>query len=165
MNLNLLSLAIVAGFTISSCNSTKSTTGNEAANSVEKVTDQVADADVPYVVAANYFVKNTHKNDTVENLKITTQEQFDNVFGMATTMGEGGKPTQIDFSKQFVLAVIGTVTNKETDFAVNGLVKKDDDVTFSYTETIGKEMSFTIQPSLAVIVDKSYDGTVKFEKK
>ena len=47
------------------------------------------------------------KNDQVipEYPKITTEEEFNKLFGMATIMGKDGKPTAIDFTKQFVLGV------------------------------------------------------------
>ncbi len=165
MKTNLLLTAVVVCFAVSSCNSTKSTTGNDDVNSVEKATEKVTDRHISYELAKNYFVKNTHKNEAVEELEITTQEQFDDIFGMAATMGEKGMPTKIDFSKQFVIAVIGIVTDKATDFTVDGLLKDGSDITFKYTEKVGKEMSYSIQPSLIVIVDKSYDGNLKFEKK
>lgn len=164
MKPNLLLTTIAVCFAVSSCNSTKSTSGNDNVNSVEKLTEKVADGDVPYELAKNYFVKNTHKNEAVEELKITTQEQFDDIFGMATTMGEKGMPTKIDFSKQFVISVIGTVTNKATDFTIDGLLKDGSDITFKYTEKVGEEMSYSIQPSLIVIVYKSYDGNLISKK-
>ena len=53
--------------------------------------------DVSYILAANYFVKNTVNQ--LDNPKIETAEKFNEIFGMATTMGKEGKPTEIDFSK------------------------------------------------------------------
>lgn len=73
------------------------TEGNEAS-------DKVA-----FEVAKNYFFKNDQ--EIPASPKITTAEEFGKLFGMATTIGEDGKPTEIDFTKQFVLAIVLPVTN------------------------------------------------------
>ena len=65
---------------------------------------------VAYSVAQNYFVNNTFENKEVETLKIDTQEEFDRIFGMATTMGS--KPTAINFRTQSVLAIIAPAKKK-----------------------------------------------------
>lgn len=165
MKINVLLTTVVVGLIVSSCSSTNSKTGSNVKDSIENVTQSADDGDVSYTVAKNYFVKNTHKNDQIENLKITSQEEFENVFGMAATMGEGGIPTIIDFSKQYVIAVVGTIVEKETDFEVNSLVKKGNQILLSYTVSNGKDLSFSIQPSLVLVLDKRFDGDVKFEKK
>jgi hypothetical protein len=165
MKKNVLGVAVVAAFVISSCNSGKSTTGNANVHAVEEVSAQDTSTKVPFTTAENYFVKNTYKNEQVENLKITTQEEFDKIFGMAATMGDRGMPTRIDFSKQYVIAVIGTVTNKKTDFTVNDLLQKSKEIVLNYTLATGEELSFSIQPALLLVVDDTYKGELKFEKK
>ena len=78
---------------------------------VTAVDNNEESTEVVFEVAKNYFFK----NDQVipEYPKITTEEEFTKLFGMATKMGEDGKPTAIDFTKQFVLAIV----LPETDFA------------------------------------------------
>ncbi len=71
--------------------------------------DAVNSTEVPYQEAKNYFVKNTYGEEENANLKIETQELFDKIFGPAPVMGEGGKPTAIDFAKQYVVAYIRLV--------------------------------------------------------
>ena len=61
--------------------------------------------DIPFIVTKNYFTKNTVKRGGLENPKIETKENFDGIFGAATTMN--GKPSEINFSKQYVIAVVG----------------------------------------------------------
>ena len=51
--------------------------------------------DIPFIAARNYFVKNTVKQGGLENHKIETRENFDSIFGAATTMNNR-KPTEID---------------------------------------------------------------------
>lgn len=57
--------------------------------------------DIPYTVCEGYFVRNDA--DKVPLGKITSQSEFDKLFGMAAVMGRSITP--IDFSKQFVIAV------------------------------------------------------------
>ena len=68
---------------------------------------------IAFEVAKNYFFKNNQ--EIPSSPKITTAEEFGKLFGMATTMGEDGKPTEIDFTKQFVLAIVLPVTNLATE--------------------------------------------------
>ena len=52
--------------------------------------------EVAFEVAKNYFFKNNQ--EIPSSPKITTSEEFGKLFGMATTMGKEGKPTEIDFT-------------------------------------------------------------------
>ena len=52
---------------------------------------------IAFEIAKNYFFKNNQ--EIPSSPKITTAEEFGKLFGMATTMGEDGKPTEIDFTK------------------------------------------------------------------
>ena len=72
-----------------------------------------ASNEVAFEVAKNYFFKNDQ--EIPASPKITTSEEFGKLFGMATTMGKDGKPTEIDFTKQFVLAIVLPVTNLATE--------------------------------------------------
>ena len=59
--------------------------------------DNVESSEVAFEVAKNYFFKN---NQVIpEYPKIVSEEEFNKLFGMATTMGEDGKPTAIDFTR------------------------------------------------------------------
>lgn len=120
--------------------------------------------DVPFIEAKNYFLKNTYKPGDLKNPKITSQASFDALFGMATTMGEAGKPTIIDFSKQYVIAIIVPETNKATTLAVSSLKQAGKNITCTYTHTEGETLGYTLQPILLLVVDKKYDGKVKLQK-
>ena len=52
---------------------------------------------VNFEMAKNYFVKNTVKK--LNNPKIDNAEKFNQIFGMGTTMGDYGKPSDIDFER------------------------------------------------------------------
>ncbi|WP_337039172.1 hypothetical protein [Elizabethkingia anophelis] len=77
-------------------------------------------------------------------------------------MGPNGTPTSIDFSKQYVIAVIGDKTNITTDFIPQKLTKeKVVTLIFTYKVSKGRKMSATIKPSTLIIVDKKYNGEIK----
>ncbi|AEA45717.1 hypothetical protein [Fluviicola taffensis] len=118
---------------------------------------------IAFKVADRYFVNNTVEKGEFFYPKITTQEEFDKLFGMAPIMGENGMPTEIDFSKQFVIAIIDAETNKQVEFSVESLVKKDGVITLNYRKTDGLvEQNASYRYCFLVIVDKINDGEVKF---
>lgn len=153
-------LASIAAITFTACNS-----GSGTAKSSEKMeqSEPMADNNIAFKTAENYFVKNT-VTETIPS-KITTQEDFDKYFGMATTMGDQGKPTPIDFSKEYVIVVDHASTNKKTELMPVSLTKKDADITLTYSMTHGEDNGFTMHPFLMIIVDKSNDGNVMLQSK
>ncbi|MFC6100495.1 hypothetical protein [Olivibacter domesticus] len=164
MNLKITSIVAAIGFIIISCGQRSIKQEGEHAKDSTTITSVATNAVIPFFEAKNYFVKNTYKNEEVATLKITSQEEFDNVFGPATVMGEKGKPTQLDFSKQYALAVITPVTNKETSLRVNSLTYRNTEIVLDYKITEDESQSFTTQPFLLILVDKEYSGSVNFEK-
>lgn len=121
---------------------------------------------VPYSEAKRYFVKNTYKSNEISVQKITSQKEFDEIFGMATTMGKDGKPTDINFSKDYVIALIGTETdaNQHPEITIDSLVKNGNSVKVLYT-TSGWSVdpnpaSYKVVPLKILIVSKQYDGNV-----
>ncbi len=122
-------------------------------------------AKVPYTQVKNYFVKNTFQQGDLKSPKIETQEEFDNIFGAAALMGKNGKPTEVDFSKQYVIAFIPEASDKKFTIAIKGIVKKGKKILFNYAYSLGEKTSSTWQPFLAAVVDKKYDGEVVLVKK
>lgn len=108
-----------------------------------------------YTVAKNYFFKNGQ--EIPENKKITQEEEFYKLFGMATTMGENGKPTAIDFSKQFVIAVVLPVTNRDTEIIPDKVLVNGDKLLFYYNIKTREKLSYSIQPVSIIILDKQYE--------
>lgn len=107
----------------------------------------------------NYFVKNNAKLPISKN-KITTQKQFDAIFGEGAHMGDG-IPTKIDFNKEFVVPIILKETNLETEIIVKGVAMGSmGDIVVNYVVKRGKKMSFTIKPFHAIIMDKANPGKV-----
>jgi hypothetical protein len=119
---------------------------------------------VPYTEAKQYFVKNTYKVGSLKNPKITTREDFELIFGTAATMGSDGLPTAIDFSKQYVIAIIPNSSFKQTTLTVNSLVKDNREIKLYYKLSEGDLQSFESQLCLVLIIDNFHDGIVKLYK-
>lgn len=117
---------------------------------------------VPYQLARNYFVNNTYNQSGV--VKVVNQNDFNAIFGMATVMGEKGKPTPIDFNKNFVIAIIGETSNKQPSITVNSLVDEGNKVLLNYSVNNKAETSYSLRPSAILIVDKAYDKKIESTK-
>jgi hypothetical protein len=153
MGTRVFMLALAAALFFAACKTAE--TGREN----KKVMETIA-----YTVAKNYFVKNTV--DKFDSPKIETAEQFEAVFGMATTMGPDGMPTYIDFAKQFVIAIIFPPTDFSTKIEAISLEKNAaNELVFSYKVEKGKaKQSYMIRPMLAIVVDKSAIAKVVLKK-
>ena len=142
--------AFAAMITLAAC-------GNKQA--VAPAEGDEASNEVAFEVAKNYFFKNDQ--EIPASPKITTAEEFGKLFGMATTMGKDGKPTEIDFTKQFVLAIVLSVTNLATEITPNRLEKKGDTLFYFYDAKVGEAQTYSTQPISLIILDKKYaDKTV-----
>ena len=118
---------------------------------------------ITFTVAKNYFVKNTI--DKLVNPKIETAEKFNEIYGMATTMGKDGKPTEIDFKKQYVIAVILPETDLMTTIDPVSLQKDDNGkITLTYKKVVGQKQTYTIKPSFEIIVSKTENGTIELKE-
>lgn len=114
---------------------------------------------VAYAEANHYFVRNDLKG--LPPTTITTQQQFDDCFGMAAVMGKGGRPTPINFAQQFVIAVALPETEVQTTLTPVLLEQTNaHELTFTYRIKRGQKQSYTMQPLLLIIVDKKYEGNV-----
>lgn len=157
MNKNTIAIALgVFLISASSCNNNPKT--SEKTDGVEQTAANSEQTAVEFKIAENYFVNNTVKENVPA--KITTQEEFDKYFGKATTMGENGKPTPIDFSKEYVIVADYNITNKKTQVTPVSLEKKGSEIVFNYKIAEGEDAGFTMRPFLAIIVSKNVDGDV-----
>ena len=118
--------------------------------------------EVPYTKLQNYFFRNDAQIPT--NPKIDTKEQFDSLFGMAPVMGADGKPTPVDFERQFVISVVLPVTNQQTElygehlYAYKDLLGKSN-LYFWYSANRGSDtLSYTMQPILLIAVDRQHNA-------
>lgn len=110
--------------------------------------------DIAFQTVNNYFYRN---DATQRPQKIETQEQFDSLFGAAAFMGEDGQPTQVDFNREFVIAIVRDTTSYDDLLTPVSLKLTGDSLIFTYQETLGKERrSYQIQPVLLVKAAKKY---------
>ena len=131
---------------------------NQEDSAQSEPTESTAVVDVPFSLAQNYFVKDSTE---LKNPKIESAEMFNSVFGMATTMGEDGKPTEIDFATQYVIAVLKPETDVSTTLTPTSLQKNEvGEMVLTYAFTTGEKQSYTSRPHFAIIVDKTEDGPV-----
>lgn len=107
---------------------------------------------VSYTIAHGYFVRNdapphapTYYDD---------QESFNRVFGCAAVMGENGQPTTIDFTHQVVIAIIGSETNRPTEYTPISLTSKADTLCLKYQTKEASSTTYTMTPLLLLVVDK-----------
>ena len=112
-------------------------------------------SDVPYTELDHYYFKNGQ--DIPGNPKLDTEEAFASLFGMAPIMGESGKPTPIDFSREFVIAVVCPVTEYHTELDPESLRMENGELVFTYTEAVGEKQSWSMQPILLVKVSRKYE--------
>lgn len=115
--------------------------------------DQVA-TPIPYTTLENYFVRNDVDCSKQQRLIIDNKADFEKYFGMAAYMG--GLPTEVNWNKQYVIAIIQPETKRATSVEpVNVKVADNGDVlVFSYHVKKGDKMSHSMVPFTAVAVDK-----------
>lgn len=151
MKKTLLILGIICSFLmIVSCRNT-STTPEKAES-------------VAYETVQGYFVKNDADLSTLKNGKITTEAEFAAIFGPAPVMGANGMPTTIDFTKQYVIAIVGNKTDSAVTITPMALEKNANVLTFTYEYKVGEKQTFTIQPALLIAVDSKVEGDLELKK-
>lgn len=139
--------AIAMLLTVVACN-------NKPATAVE---NNIEKGEVPFEVAKNYFFKND-LDILPASPKITSEEVFNKLFGVATTMGEDGQPTQIDFAKQFAVAIVLPVTDFATEINPVKLEVAGDSLLYTYQVKTGEKQSYSIQPISIIAIDKKYEN-------
>lgn len=113
--------------------------------------------EVHFTEAKNYFFKND-SDILPASPKITSEEAFSKFFGMATTMGENGKATEIDFTKQLVLAIVLPVTDLATEIKPVKVEENGDSLLYTYKVTTGEKLAYSVRPISIVLLDKRYEN-------
>ncbi len=111
---------------------------------------------IPFDMAQGYFLRKDC-NDVCP-LKISSQEELLQFFGMASVMGEGGKPTAIDFEKSFVIPIIYPETDLATSIVIDRFCHTGPtELSLAVSTIRGEEhRSFTIRPIELLVVDNYY---------
>jgi len=77
-------------------------------------------------------------------------------------MNKDGKPTAIDFTKEYVIAVVLPKSDIATTIIPVSLKKeKDNGILFNYQIESGSKQSFISKPVLLLIINKKYTGDVR----
>lgn len=118
---------------------------------------------VDYTEAHGYFVRNDAPPHP--SCYYDSKEAFDSIFGCAAFMGEGGTPTQIDFTRQSAIAVIGCETNRPTKYIPVSLISQAGTLCLKYNVEEAAPTTYTIVPLLLLVLDKAYASpNIKLEK-
>lgn len=107
----------------------------------------------------NYYVINDYYNqyyydNSASKLVITDPYEFRQVFGQASLDNRYGVPTDVDFRREFVIAVILPVTNQYTEIEPVSVNREGDRLYFTYQVFRGAMQSYYTQPFTAVVVDR-----------
>lgn len=149
-----LNLALII-WAISSCTSASKNI------SIFQDAEQIAQDTIPYNIAQNYFVRNDV--DSVPTV-IKSQSELDKYFGMAAYMGSNGEPTKINFSKNYVVAVVLPETDLATELNVSSFIREADGKTvFICDVKTGERQSYTTRPMLLAVVDKNNTKAVEIQ--
>ncbi len=152
MKKQLVLIVICVGLTFLSCQDNRNRETKKNVKSEEFI-------DIPFTVVKNYFVKNL--TDGLSNPKIDTETKFNKFFGMATTMGKNGRPTMIDFSKQYVVAILKPETYFKSTIELKNVQKNQSgEIVVTYRCEIGQKQTYSILPNLVIALNKSEDGHV-----
>ena len=81
---------------------------------------------------------------------------------MATTMSKNGKPTVIDFSKEFVVAQIEDPSTQKVELKPVSVRKNANILEIKYRKIVGENQSYTSQTAMLLIIDNKYNGDVNF---
>lgn len=152
----MITATLASLFTAACCTGKKAAQPSGTAT-VNTATTSVTE-DIPYQVANRYFFRNDAALSSLTDPRIFSREQFDLLFGAAPVMGKEGKPTVIDFSSSYVIALVSPPVNRLNEFRVQSLKKEAGKIILRYRVQEGKEISSTIQPLLLLIVNKSQQG-------
>lgn len=102
----------------------------------------------------NYYVKNGVNTNKPLRKIINTESEFRAIFGEAAYMGSNGSPTPINFNRQFVLAVVNPVTNRQTQMFPLSVLQNGKAIIFNYQVEKGAKMDYYISPYVAVVLDR-----------
>ncbi len=159
-NAGILPIALAACISITACQTSPSSSATKEDSAKSNPAAAPAKGtEIPFVEAKHYFVKNTITS--IPSPKITSQDDFNKFFGAAATMGSNGKPTAIDFSKQYVIALMHPVTDSATSITPVSLQKNgNNEMVLTYKVEKGAKQSYAFTPSLILVVDKSHEGNI-----
>jgi hypothetical protein len=91
-----------------------------------------------------------------QHLVIDNEKDFNYYFGPAAIMG--GKPTDINWGKQFVIAILLPETNKPTMVTPMEVKQSPGNVIFRFQVNKGRKTSYKLIPFAAVALNRTADS-------
>ena len=124
-----------------------------------------AAGEVAFTEGRNYFSIDDVTTPTTYVIK--SQADLDKHLNPAATMSKDGMPTQVDFTKSFVIAEVYPITNRPTDFSDIRLEETDSHtLQLSYKLKVRPATTSSMRPMFFIVVDKQYaDYQVKTVEK
>lgn len=110
---------------------------------------------VPFTVLQNYYVRNDVPVDKTQHLVLDNQQDFEAFFGAAALMG--GMPTDINWKKQYVIAIVLPETSRITNFIPKDVKQSPGNVIYYYQLNRGHNTSYRQVPFSAIALNRSVD--------
>ena len=114
-------------------------------------------AQVSFRQLSGYFFRTDRQVPKARFCTIGNAETFDSLFGAAAVMGPGGLPDSIDFSREFIIAMIEAESRFETQFIIDSLTSKGATLTAAWSVLQGDSLTFSILPVQLLAVDRRYN--------
>ena len=114
----------------------------------------MAQSKVDYVIADNYFPLRSVSvpTDTV----ILSNKKFFSMYGIAAHMGSDAIPYPINFDKEFVIVVQLPPASRNVEIEPLLLWESEKYLEFTYHVNYGQPLTWTMNPTLILIVDQKY---------
>lgn len=112
---------------------------------------------ISYRTIRGYFFRTDRQVPKARFCTIGNAETFDSLFGAAAVMGPGGLPDSIDFSREFIIALIEAESRFETQFIIDSLTSKGATLTAAWSVLQGDSLTFSILPVQLLAVDRRYN--------
>ena len=142
------------------------TNAEKQKNEEELFEEQVQSAPaLPYKQARGYIVKKNYEVPASQYIKLESKADFDKVFIKASTIGWKGETTNIDWNKQYVIAVLQPAVEQFVSIAPTYATKQGEEIYIRYAELEGEEMTREYHPSMLLLVDKEYNGNINIKKR
>lgn len=108
--------------------------------------------EVPFVTLKNYYVRNDVDCQKIQRLILDNKEDFEKYFGEAAIMGN--LPTDINWKRQYVIAIVLPETKKSTMVTPLKVKQSPGNVILHYQVIRGHKTSYTLVPFAAVALDR-----------
>ena len=110
---------------------------------------------VPFTELEHYYVRNDVDCRQTQRLILDNKEDFEAFFGEGAVTG--GMPTDINWKRQFVVAILLPVTRKTTMVTPLEVKQSPGNVILYYRVITGRKTSYTMVPFTAVALDRSVE--------